>query len=64
MSGLHDAVIVACSFGKDSLVVLDLLSKVFKRVEAFCMSYVLGMDWTKTHQQYARDRWGIAVEEP
>jgi len=63
MASLHDAVLVACSFGKDSLVVMDLCAKYFKRVEAFCMAFVPGLSVVTSWQQYARDRWGIEVKE-
>lgn len=59
----HEAVLVALSFGKDSLVVADLCVKNFKRVEAFCMSYVVDLDLTKRWLQFARDRWGLEVKE-
>lgn len=59
----HEAVLVALSFGKDSLVVMDMCAKYFKRVEAFCMSWVTGLDITKRWLQFARDRWDVEVKE-
>ena len=62
-SARHDSVVVALSFGKDSLVVMDLCCKHFKRVEAFCMSFVTGMNIMQQKLQYSRDRWGVEVKE-
>jgi phosphoadenosine phosphosulfate reductase len=58
-SALHDAVVVACSFGKDSLIALDLCVKHFKRVEALHMVYVHGLDLTAKRCEYVKQRWGV-----
>lgn len=63
MASMHDAVVVACSFGKDSLVVLDLCYKHFQRVEAFCMTFVPGLSVVQEKIEYARQRWGVEVRE-
>jgi len=63
MASLHDAVVVACSFGKDSLVTLDLCTKYFKRVEAFCMVFVPGLSVVQQKIEWTRQRWGIDVRE-
>lgn len=60
-STLHDSVVIACSFGKDSLITLDLCSKYFKRVEVLHMVYVKGMKLTEERVQYVKDRWGVDV---
>lgn len=59
----YDAVLVAYSGGKDSLVTIDLLAKYFKRIEGFCMSFVVGLDVTKKYIQFAKDRWGVDIQE-
>ena len=58
-SALHDAVVVACSFGKDSLIALDLCTKHFKRVEALHLVYVHGLELTAQRVEYVRQRWGV-----
>ena len=58
-SALHDAVVVACSFGKDSLIALDLCTKHFKRVEALHLVYVHGLELTAQRVEYVKQRWGV-----
>jgi len=50
----HEAIGVAVSFGKDSLVVLDLCCRMFGRVEAFYMYRVRGL---KIVRNWADDVW-------
>lgn len=57
----HESVLVSYSGGKDSKVVLDLCSKFFKRVVAFFMHYVPGLEVVEREMQWARDRYGIEV---
>lgn len=59
LSGLHEAVVVACSMGKDSLIALDLCAKYFKRVECLHMVYVHGLEITQKKCQYVKERYGI-----
>jgi phosphoadenosine phosphosulfate reductase len=54
-----DAVIVAYSGGKDSIVVMDLCVRTFKRVEAFMMEFVPGLSLVEASIQFAREKWGI-----
>lgn len=61
MASLHEAVLVACSFGKDSLVVLDLCHKHFQRVEVLHLTFVLGMSLTAKQCEYVKQRWGLDV---
>lgn len=61
LSGIHDAVVVACSFGKDSLIALDLCLKHFKRVECLHLVYVEGLELTANRIEYVKQRWGIDV---
>lgn len=55
----HDRIAVAYSGGKDSLTVIDLCSKIFKRVECFFWYIVPGLDVCEKFIQQARDRWGV-----
>ena len=59
LPGLHQAVVVACSFGKDSLIALDLCCKFFQRVECLHMTYVPGLELTAKRCGYVRQRWGM-----
>lgn len=54
-----DSVIVSYSGGKDSLAVMDLCVRTFKRVEGFIMEYVPGLALTDVAIAYARDRWKV-----
>jgi len=56
-------VIVAYSGGKDSLAVLDLAVQHFRRVEAFYMAFIPGLDYSKAVTDYARTRFGVPVHE-
>jgi len=61
-AALHDACIVALD-GKDSMVVLDLVRPIFKRVEAFNMVYAFGTQRFKDKAAYVRSRWQIDLKE-
>ncbi len=56
-----DSCVVAFSGGKDSLVVLDLCRKAFKRVVCFHMYFVPGLKCVERKLDYARDRWGVEI---
>ena len=56
-----DGVIVAYSGGKDSLCVLDLAVQHYRRVEAFFMYFVPGLEYTRVTVDYAEQRFGIKV---
>lgn len=58
-----EAVIVAYSGGKDSLAVMDICARAGKRIEAFLMSFLPGMDHTAHWVRYAKTRWGVNVRE-
>jgi phosphoadenosine phosphosulfate reductase len=57
----HDAVLVCYSGGKDSLVVLDLCTRVFSRVVALHLPFIPGMPWSVEMIDYAKSRWGVEV---
>jgi len=57
-----DSIGVSVSFGKDSLVTLDLCCAVFSRVEAFYLYRVRDMDIVKTYSDYVRHRWNVCVK--
>jgi phosphoadenosine phosphosulfate reductase len=59
----HEAVVVAYSGGKDSLVTLDLCTRTFKRVEAFFMYWVPGLAIDAQQLEFARARWGVTVRQ-
>ena len=56
-----DSILVAYSGGKDSLAILDLCSRTFKRVVCFYMYFVPGLESIETQLQYARYRWGVEI---
>jgi hypothetical protein len=58
-----EALLIAYSGGKDSLAVLDLAVASGKRVEAFFMFFIPGMDYTAHWTDLARRRYGIVVRE-
>lgn len=57
----HEGIIVSYSTGKDSMILLDLCSKVFKRVVALHLYFVPGLGYIETGLEYARQRWGCEV---
>lgn len=57
----EDAVLVSFSGGKDSLVILDLCAKIFKKVTCFFMYFVPSLSVCERQLQYARDRYGIEI---
>lgn len=56
-----EAVLVAFSGGKDSLVVLDLCSRVFSRVVAFYMYFVPGLSFIEEQLAAASKRWSCEI---
>ena len=56
-----DAIGVAVSFGKDSLAVLDLACRVFKRVEAYYLYRVEGLEIVDQWAAQVRERHGVNV---
>lgn len=56
-----DAVCVALSGGKGSLVILDICRQVFTRIEAYHMYFVKGLRCVETHVEAAARRAGVTV---
>jgi 3'-phosphoadenosine 5'-phosphosulfate sulfotransferase (PAPS reductase)/FAD synthetase len=57
------AVLVGYSGGKDSLAVLDLCVRTFKRVECFHMYVIPGMRCVENMLDFARKRWGVKIHQ-
>lgn len=57
----EDAVLVAFSGGKDSLICLDLCRRTFKRVVCFYMYVVPGLECIEAQMQVARERWKVDI---
>ena len=60
---MHDAVSVSYSAGKDSMAVLDLCVRAFKRVEAFYLYLVPGLECIDRDLAQAEARYGITVQQ-
>jgi 3'-phosphoadenosine 5'-phosphosulfate sulfotransferase (PAPS reductase)/FAD synthetase len=56
-----DSCIVFYSGGKDSLVVMDLAARIFKRVFGVFMYFVPGLSVIEKQLEYARQRWGVEI---
>lgn len=56
-----DAIGVAVSFGKDSLVTLDLCCQVFPRVEAYYLFRVRGLEIVRQWSEVVQKRYGVSV---
>lgn len=54
-------ILIAYSGGKDSLVVLDMCSKIFKHIICFYMYIVPGLSIIEQQMKYARDRYGVEI---
>jgi phosphoadenosine phosphosulfate reductase len=58
-----EAILVALSGGKDSIVTLDLCKKVFPRVEAFFMYYVKDLRCIDERLDYLQQRYDIEIHK-
>lgn len=59
-----DAAILFCSFGKDSLVLLDLMYPHFKRLVLVFMYFVPGLDHIERYVRWAESRYpGIIIDQ-
>ena len=61
MSKLTDEVIVAFSGGKESIVVLDMCMRHFKRVVPFFMYYIPGMSFQERQLKWYEEKYGIEI---
>ena len=59
----HDSVVVAYSGGKDSMTVMDLCCRTFKRVEAFYMYFVPGLEAEEAKLRFCKERFGVTVRQ-
>lgn len=58
---VSDSVTVSFSGGKDSVVTLDLCSKHFKRIEAFFLWYVPGLEFQEETLRRYESAYGITI---
>jgi phosphoadenosine phosphosulfate reductase len=56
-----NAIIVAFSGGKDSLVIMDLACRMFERVEGFFMYLVPGLECVEDAIEAARQRFNVKI---
>lgn len=56
-----DRIAVGYSGGKDSLCVLDLCSRVFKKIYCFNMEWCGGFECDRKQMEYAKQRYGIEI---
>ena len=59
----RDKILVAYSGGKDSLVVLDLCCRMFKKVECFFLYFVDGMECCEKWLRFAEQKYGVKVHK-
>lgn len=59
----HDSVVVMWSGGKDSMTVMDLCKRTFKRVEAFYMYFVPGLASEQAKLDFCKERFGVTVRQ-
>lgn len=59
----HDACLVSFSAGKDSLCVLDMCVRTFRRVEAYFMYFLPGLEVMEERLDAAKRRWGVVIHQ-
>jgi phosphoadenosine phosphosulfate reductase len=55
--------LVFYSGGKDSLAMMDILVRVFDRVDGVFMYFVPGLECIEEKLEYARQRWGVTIHQ-
>lgn len=63
LSEQHECVLVAFSGGKDSLAILDMATRVFRRVVCFHAYFIPGLRLVESQLDYARQRWNVPILE-
>jgi 3'-phosphoadenosine 5'-phosphosulfate sulfotransferase (PAPS reductase)/FAD synthetase len=58
---IHDEIIVSYSGGKDSLCVLDMCAKVFRKVVCLFLYFVEDFQYIQPQLKYPQERYGIEV---
>lgn len=61
MSKITDSVLVGYSGGKESLVVLDICFRYFKKVQPYHLYYVPGLSWHEKMYRWCEERYGLDV---
>ena len=62
MAKMTDEVIVSFSGGKESLVVMDLCARHFKRIVPFFMYYIPNISFQEKQMRWYEDRYGVKIE--
>lgn len=57
----HEAIIVSYSTGKDSMIIMDMCARLFRRVIALHMYFVKDLDYIEVGLNYAQQRWGCEI---
>lgn len=61
LAEVNDKILISFSGGKDSLIVLDLCSKAFKKVICFFMYLIPGLDHIERQLQCAEKKYGVEI---
>jgi phosphoadenosine phosphosulfate reductase len=61
LANTNEAIIVSYSTGKDSMILMDMACKKFRRVIALHMYFVKGLAYIEGGLRYAQERWGCEV---
>ena len=61
LAEVNDKILISFSGGKDSLIVLDLCSKTFKKVTCFFMYLIPGLGHIERQLQCAEKKYGVEI---